>query len=135
MDEHLASKHEIGSSRVCPTCNHNFSTKRAMKQHIRGQHKGDFKHKCDIEGCKFKGTDSKDVYNVHKVNAPKRKAKKHSHVQNARKYSLVKEIYKSTQRENYSKHQRTLNMTYVTYPTKQRHTSPTMSECQAEGVE
>ena len=72
----LASKHEIGRPKVCSTCNCNFSTKRAIKQHIRGQYKGDFKYKCDIEGCKFKGTDSKDAYNVHKVNAHKRKAKK-----------------------------------------------------------
>ena len=40
MDDHLASKHEIGSLRVCPICNHNVSTKWAMKQHIRGQQKG-----------------------------------------------------------------------------------------------
>ena len=41
------------------------------------------------------------------------------------KYSVVKEIYRSTQREDYGKHQRTLNVVYVTDPTKQRHTSPT----------
>lgn len=62
--DHLAVQHQIGSPRLCATCNKTFSSKRSLKQHKRNQHDKVYRFACDR--CSYE-TDYQKYLDSHTV--------------------------------------------------------------------
>ena len=66
MDDHLATSHGIGSSRLCNFCGKNMKTKKGVKEHENKVHRKIYKHRSSEKPCKS-GTQSVQLYKTHRV--------------------------------------------------------------------
>ena len=63
LDGHLWTAHGLGEPIVCnmgECVNNSFSTRGSLKQHQRTKHLNKYKFTCNIKGCKWPGTESRD---------------------------------------------------------------------------
>ena len=90
LEDHLSDAHHIGSLRVCNICKKKFKSKKGLKQHEKEQHEGKFKHSCEEDDCNL-GTDSKQLFQTHKVRFHDESAPKNTSIRSVRK-SLMDKI-------------------------------------------